>query len=105
MGGRFGRGSVFALAALLTAIGTGHQPAQAALLPVLAEDPRQLTGSNALWSAVDSVGFVVGSLLVALGGVELALSATAAVFALSAVALAGIPARTFEFSRRKPVCV
>ena len=87
---------VFALAALFTAIGTGHKPAQAALLPVLAEDPRQLTASNALWSAVDSVGFVVGSLLggllVALGGVELALSATAAVFALSAVALAGIPA-------------
>ncbi|MDA0169030.1 MFS transporter [Solirubrobacter taibaiensis] len=87
---------VFALAALFTAIGTGHRPAQAALLPVLAEDPRQLTGSNALWSAVDSVGFVAGSLcgglLVALGGVELALSATAAVFALSAVALAGIPA-------------
>ncbi len=66
-----------------------------ALLPVLAEDPRQLTASNALWSAVDSVGFVAGSLfgglLVALGGVELALSATAGVFALSAVALAGIP--------------
>ena len=54
---------VFALAALFTAIGTGHKPAQAALLPVLAEDPRQLTASNALWSAVDSVGFVVGSLL------------------------------------------
>ena len=87
---------VFALAALFTAIGTGHRPAQAALLPVLAEEPRQLTASNALWSAVDSVGFVAGSLfgglLVALGGVELALSATAAVFALSAVALAGIPA-------------
>ena len=69
---------VFALAALFTAIGTGHKPAQAALLPTLADDPRQLAASNALWSAVDSVGFLAGAtlggVLIAIGGAELALS-------------------------------
>src|SRR4051794_19761300 len=44
--------AVFALGAAFTAIGTGHKPAQAALLPALADDPRQLAASNAVWSAV-----------------------------------------------------
>ena len=87
---------VFALAALFTAIGTGHKPAQAALLPTLADDPRQLAASNALWSAVDSVGFLAGAalggVLIAIGSAELALSATALAFLAAAVALLGIPA-------------
>jgi MFS family permease len=87
---------VFALAALFTAIGTGHKPAQAALLPTLADDPRQLAASNALWSAVDSVGFLAGAalggVLIAIGGAELALSATALAFVAAALALLGIPA-------------
>jgi len=87
---------VFALATLFTAIGTGHKPAQAALLPTLADDPRQLAASNALWSAVDSVGFLAGAalggVLIAIGGAELALSATALAFVAAAVALLGIPA-------------
>lgn len=86
---------VFALAAVFTTIGTGQKPAQGALLPSLASDPRQLTASNALWSTLDNIGFVSGALvggsLVALGGVELALAAAAGVFALSALALSGIP--------------
>ncbi len=88
--------AVFALAALFTAIGTGHKPAQAALLPLLADDPRQLAAANAVWSAVDSIGFLAGSLcaglLIAFGGTELALAATAAAFLLATLALAGIPA-------------
>jgi predicted MFS family arabinose efflux permease len=87
---------VFALAALFTAIGTGHKPAQAALLPSLADDPRQLAAGNALWSAVDSVGFLAGAALggvfIAVGGAELALSVTALAFVAAAVALLGIPA-------------
>jgi hypothetical protein len=87
---------VLALAALFTAIGTGHKPAQAALLPALADEPGQLAAANALWSAVDSVGFLAGALtgglVVAAGGVGLALALTAIAFALAAVALAGIPA-------------
>jgi MFS family permease len=87
---------VFALAALFTAIGTGHKPAQAALLPSLADEPRQLAASNALWSAVDSVGFLAGAalagVLIAVGGAELALSVTAVAFVAAAFALLGIPA-------------
>ncbi len=87
---------VLALAALFTAIGTGHKPAQAALLPALADEPRQLAAANALWSTVDSVGFLAGALagglVVAAGGVGLALALTAIAFAAAGVALAGIPA-------------
>src|SRR3954468_2636786 len=86
---------VFVLAAAFTAIGTGHKPAQAALLPGLADDPRQLAAANALWSSVDSVGFLLGALggglLVAAGGVDVALALTAVAFALAALVLAGIP--------------
>jgi MFS family permease len=86
---------VLVLAAAFTAIGTGHKPAQAALLPALADEPRQLAASNALWSAVDSAGFLVGALagglLVASSGVDVALAFTAVAFALAGVALAGIP--------------
>lgn len=88
--------AVFALAALFTIIATGHRPAQAALLPTLATEPRQLAASNGLWSAIDSVGFLVGAagggLLVAAGGVDIAFAATSGAFLLAAVALAGIPA-------------
>ena len=87
---------VLVLAALFTAIGTGHKPAQAALLPSLADAPRQLAASNAVWTAVDSVGFLAGVLcggiLIALGGAELTLAVTAVIFLLAALALAGIPA-------------
>ena len=87
---------VFALAAVFTAVGTGHKPAQAALLPGLADETGQLAASNALWSAIDSVGFLVGAagggLLVATGGVEFALAATCAAYLLAVLALAGIPA-------------
>ncbi len=86
---------VFVLAAVFTAVGTGHKPAQAALLPGLADEAGQLAASNALWAAIDSVGFLVGAagggLLVAIGGVEFALAATCGAYLLAVVALAGIP--------------
>ena len=86
---------VLALAAVFTAVGTGHKPAQAALLPSLADDPRQLAACNSVWSAVDSIGFLVGSLaaglLIAAGGIDLALLVMALAFLVAALALAGIP--------------
>jgi MFS family permease len=86
---------VFALAAVFTAVGTGHKPAQAALLPGLADEAGQLAASNALWSAIDNVGFVAGAagggMLIAVGGVEFALAATCAAYLLAALALTGIP--------------
>jgi MFS family permease len=86
---------VFALAALFTAVGTGHKPAQAALLPALADEPRQLAAANALWSATDNGAFVggalVGGALVAAASIEAAFVATGATFVFAAAALAAIP--------------
>src|SRR4051794_1777115 len=64
---------VLVAGALFTMAGTAHKPAQASLLPTLAETPTQLAASNAIWSAVDNGGFLFGSLaagvLIATGGV------------------------------------
>ncbi|HEX6022877.1 MAG TPA: cyclic nucleotide-binding domain-containing protein [Solirubrobacter sp.] len=98
---------VFALAAAFTAIGTGHKPAQAALLPSLADEPRQLAAANAVWSTVDSVGFLIGAalggVLVAAGGAELALSVTAIAFVAAGAALLGIPADRRESEPAPPL--
>ena len=86
---------VLALGALFTVIATAHKPAQAALLPSLADTPRQLAASNAVWSALDNAGFLVGSLiggvLIATAGVDYAFGATAVLFALAVLPLALIP--------------
>ena len=86
---------VLVLSALFTALQTAHRPAQAALLPALAETPRQIAASNAVWTAVDSAGFLLGALL---GGVlvgatstETAFLVTAGLFAVAAWPLARIP--------------
>ena len=85
---------VLALSAVLTALATAHKPAQAALLPALAETPRQIAASNAVLTAVDSAGFLAGSLLggvlVAAASVETAFLVTAGVFAAAAWPLARI---------------
>jgi MFS family permease len=79
---------VLILGALFTGLATAHKPAQAALLPSLAHTPRQLAASNAVWTAVDSAGFLAGSLLagvlVASTSLQTAFLVTAAVFALAA---------------------
>jgi MFS family permease len=79
---------VLALGTVFTALATAHKPAQAALLPALAHSPRQLAASNAVWTAVDSAGFLAGSLLggilVAATSLETAFVVTAGVFAVAA---------------------
>src|SRR3954471_5639325 len=86
---------VLVFAALFTIATTAHKPAQAALLPQLAETPRQLGASNALWSAIDNGAFLVGALI---GGavisgtsVETAFLVNACVFAVAALPVARIP--------------
>src|SRR5215217_2588890 len=87
--------AVLALSAVCTALATAHKPAQAALLPALAETPRQIAASNAVLTAVDSAGFLAGSLLggilVAAASVETAFVVTAGLFATAAWPLALIP--------------
>jgi MFS family permease len=85
---------VLTLAALFTIVSTAHKPAQAALLPTLAETPRQLAASNAVWSGTDNAAFLFGSLLggalIALSGVDIAFLVTALLFGLAAWPIARI---------------
>lgn len=60
---------VFALSALGPICSTAFHPAEAALLPVVARTPEELTAANVSTATIDSVGSFVGP---ALGGVALA---------------------------------
>lgn len=72
---------VYALAALVAAVSTAFQPAQAALIPTLARDPAELTAANVASSTVESVGSFAGP---ALGGLLLAVTSPGVVFAVTA---------------------
>ena len=76
--------AVYVLSAFMS-IGSGaFRPAQASLLPLLAESPEELTAANVTSSAIDSVGAFVGP---ALGGLILAVSSVGWVFVVDALAL------------------
>jgi predicted MFS family arabinose efflux permease len=60
---------VFVLSALGPICSTAFHPAEAALLPVLARTPEELTAANVSTATIDSVGSFVGP---AIGGVALA---------------------------------
>lgn len=82
-------------AALLTSmLGTAFRPAQAALIPTLADDPAQLTGANVVASTIESVGFfagpAIGGVLLAVADVSTVLIFDAATFVWSAFALLGL---------------
>ena len=74
---------VYLLAIVVTGVSQVYQPAQAALLPNLAESPEELAASNVAASTIESVGYFLGP---ALGGVILAASNVETVFALTATA-------------------
>jgi MFS family permease len=69
---------VYGLVALTSATGTVFRPAQAALLPSLVTSPGELTAANVASSTIESVGTFLGP---ALGGLVLALTSPAVVFA------------------------
>jgi len=77
---------VLILAALVNIGGTAQKPAQAALIPQLARTPLELAAANVCWSTLESIGFVGGSLLVA---VLVAISSLEVAFAAVAVAYLG----------------
>jgi MFS family permease len=86
-----GIGLVYALAALLAIAGPSYKPAQAAMFPLLARTPSELTSANVAASILVNVGFLVGAIV---GGVLLTVASPAAVlggfaamFALSLVPL------------------
>lgn len=72
--------AIYVLAIASTVVAVAYNPAQAALLPSLVESPDQLTAANVVGNTISSVGMFAGP---ALGGVLLALSGPAAVFALT----------------------
>ena len=72
---------VYALAALGVVTSTAFRPAQAAIIPGLANTPQELTASNVVSSSIEAVGMFAGP---AVGGIVLALSGPAAVFVLAA---------------------
>src|SRR5436305_10806466 len=72
---------VYTLAVLSTVVSGAYAPAQAALMPSLVDSPDELTAANVVGNSISSVGMFAGP---ALGGILLALSGPAAVFALTA---------------------
>lgn len=92
---------VFALAAFGPICSTVFHPAEAALLPVLARSPEELTAANVSSSTIESVsGFVgpaAGGVVLATWGVGAALLLTIATYLWSAVLVAGVrPERAVE---------
>lgn len=71
---------VFVLAVSSTIVSGSYGPAQAALMPSLVESPEELTAANLVGNTVASVGMFAGP---AVGGVLLAVSGPAAVFAVN----------------------
>ncbi len=72
--------AVFGLAVASTMVSGSYAPAQAALLPSLVGTPEELTAANVVGNTISSAGMFAGP---ALGGILLALSGPAAVFALN----------------------
>ena len=71
---------IYVLAITSTIVAVVYNPAQAALMPTLVNSPEELTAANVVGNTISSVGMFAGP---ALGGVLLALSGPAAVFALT----------------------
>ena len=72
--------AVYVLAVASTVAASAWPPAQAAMMPTLVTSPEELTAANVVENTISSVAMFAGP---ALGGVLLALSGPAAVFALT----------------------
>ena len=72
--------AVYVIAVTSTIVAVSWIPAEAALIPSLVESPEELTAANVVGNTISSVGMFAGP---ALGGVLLALSGPASVFALT----------------------
>lgn len=86
--------TVYAIALVTSIVGTAFRPAQAALIPKLADDPSQLTGANVVASTIESVGFfagpAIGAVLLAVADVPVVLVFNAATFVWSTIVLLGL---------------
>jgi MFS family permease len=89
-------GIVYALASLVGLLQSAFRPTQAALLPLLARTPQELTAANLVLTTIESVGLFVGpalgGLLLAATGTDTVFAVTAAIFLLASLLLAGVRA-------------
>ena len=86
---------VFTLAALFSTISTANGPARAALIPVLARSPAEVSSATAVMASIDTSSFLVGA---GVGGIVLASTTVPFVialcslgYALAVVLIIGIP--------------
>jgi MFS family permease len=75
---------VYILAGFMAVASKTFRPAQAALLPLLAKSPEELTAANATSTAIESLGMFLGP---ALGGLLLAVASVGWVFVADALTL------------------
>jgi MFS family permease len=90
---------VFVLAVCSTAVSSAFPPAEAALLPSLVSSPEELTSANVVMNTIGSASMFAGP---ALGGVLLALSGPAAVFAANAGVFVWSAALLLRIPRDEP---
>ena len=87
--------AVYALAVLTSIVSTAFRPAEASLIPRLAETPEELTAANVTSSTFDSIGAfagpAAGALLYAVGGPTLAFLCVSFTYLWSASFVARIP--------------
>jgi MFS family permease len=92
--------AVYVLATLTSMLGCAFRPAQAALLPSIAETPAELTASNGVSSTLESIAFFLGPALgaglLALADIEFVLLLDASTFLWSALLIARVAARPAE---------
>lgn len=93
---------VFVLAVSSTVVSGSYGPAQAALMPTLVESPDELTAANLVGNTISSVGMFAGP---AVGGVLLALSGPAAVFAVNGATFLWSLAWIVQVPRDEPAAV
>ena len=92
---------ILALAGLFTVAVSGYAPAEAAMLPLLAKTPQELSAANVTHSTMENLGF----LLAALGtGLILVLASPAVVFgSAAAIALLNVALLSRIVPDRRPV--
>jgi MFS family permease len=94
-------GIVYAFATLMGLFQSTFRPTQAALLPLLARTPQELTAANLVLTTIESVGLFLGpaagGLLLAATGTDVVFAITAGIFLFAALLLAGVrPDRAAE---------
>jgi MFS family permease len=89
--------AVYTMSVVAAIVATSFRPAQAALMPSLANHPGELTATNVVSSTIESMGFfagpAIGGFLLAIANIQTVYFFNAASFLWSAVLVFGLPSR------------